>query len=71
MGQGSGQYIPLAATWLNGRRWEDEPAPAQFTVTQGEFINRLNVLQLSLTSERRIRVGGRVLALGAGEIRLP
>ena len=24
-----GQYIPLAATWLNGRRWEDEPAPAQ------------------------------------------
>jgi len=48
-----------------------EPAPARFTVTQGEFINRLNVLQLSLTAERRVRVGGRVLALGAGEIRLP
>ena len=47
-----------------------EPTPSQFTVTQGEFINRLNVLQLSLTAEKRIRVGGRVLALGGGEIHL-
>lgn len=23
-----GQYIPLPATWLNQRRWEDEPEPA-------------------------------------------
>lgn len=22
-----GKYIPLPATWLNGRRWEDEPGP--------------------------------------------
>ena len=48
-----------------------EPTPSQFTVTQGEFINRLNVLQLSLTDDKRIRVGGRVLALGGGEIQLP
>lgn len=48
-----------------------EPTPSQFTVTQGEFINRLNVLQLSLTADKRIRVGGRVLALGGGEIQLP
>ncbi len=48
-----------------------ETTPSQFTVTQGEFINRLNVLQLSLTAEKRIRVGGRVLALGGGEIHLP
>ena len=48
-----------------------ETTPSQFTVTQGEFINRLNVLQLSLTAEKRIRVGGRVLELGGGEIRLP
>ena len=48
-----------------------EATPSQFTVTQGEFINRLNVLQLSLTAEKRVRVGGRVLALGGGEIRLP
>ena len=48
-----------------------EPTPSQFTVTQGAFINRLNVLQLSLTADQRVRVGGRVLALGAGEIHLP
>ena len=24
-----GQFIPLPATWLNGRRWEDEPTPIQ------------------------------------------
>ena len=48
-----------------------EATPSQFTVTQGEFINRLNVLQLSLTAEKRICVGGRVVALGEGEIHLP
>ena len=48
-----------------------EATPSQFTVTQGEFISRLNVLQLSLTDEKRIRVGGRVLALGEGVIHLP
>ncbi len=47
-----------------------EPLPAQITVTQGEFINRLNVLQLSLTRERRVRVGGRVLEIGRGELQL-
>jgi trans-2,3-dihydro-3-hydroxyanthranilate isomerase len=48
-----------------------EPLPAKFTITQGEFINRLNVLQLSLTHERRVRVGGRVVEIGRGEISLP
>ena len=48
-----------------------EPTPSRFTVTQGEFINRLNVLQLSLTADKRVRVGGRVVALGDGVIRLP
>jgi len=48
-----------------------EPTPSQFTVTQGEFINRLNVLQLSLTADKRVRVGGRVLPLGEGVIHLP
>ena len=48
-----------------------EPTPSQFTVTQGEFINRRNVLQLGLTADKRVRVGGRVLALGGGEIHLP
>lgn len=34
--EGGGKYIPYPATWLNGRRWEDEPtqqskAPSKFT----------------------------------------
>jgi len=48
-----------------------EPTPSHFTVTQGEFINRLNVLQLSLTADKRVRVGGRVLPLGEGVVHLP
>lgn len=48
-----------------------EATPSQFTVTQGEFVHRLNLLQLSLTADHRIRVGGRVLALGDGAIQLP
>lgn len=48
-----------------------EPKPSQFIVTQGEFINRLNVLQLSLTADKRVRVGGQVVALGEGVVRLP
>jgi hypothetical protein len=31
----------------------------------------LNVLQLSLTRERRVRVGGRVVEIGRGELSLP
>jgi trans-2,3-dihydro-3-hydroxyanthranilate isomerase len=48
-----------------------EKTPATFTVTQGESINRLNVLQLTLTHERRVCVGGRVVEIGRGVITLP
>jgi trans-2,3-dihydro-3-hydroxyanthranilate isomerase len=48
-----------------------EETPATFTVTQGESINRLNVLQLTLTPERRVCVGGRVVEIGRGVITLP
>jgi trans-2,3-dihydro-3-hydroxyanthranilate isomerase len=48
-----------------------EHSPSQFTVTQGEFIWLLNVLRLSLTADKRIRVGGRVLEIGRGELRFP
>ena len=48
-----------------------EPTPSHFIVTQGEFLNRLNVLQLSLTANNSVCVGGRVVALGEGVIRLP
>ena len=26
--ENNGQYIPNPATWLNQRRWEDDPSPA-------------------------------------------
>ncbi len=48
-----------------------EAIDSSFIVKQGEFINRLNVLQLSLTSERRIRVGGRVVEVARGLFSLP
>jgi trans-2,3-dihydro-3-hydroxyanthranilate isomerase len=47
-----------------------ESAPSSFIVTQGEFIDRLNVLQLSLTANKRIRVGGRVVEVARGEFKL-
>lgn len=38
-----GQYIPLATTWLNGRRWEDEPPGGgrpRRTVTAARYSQR-------------------------------
>ena len=43
-----GQYIPLAATWLNGRRWEDEPTPAP--LYHSYAMNRL--VELAREGER-------------------
>ncbi|RNF93802.1 hypothetical protein EFK07_03350 [Pseudomonas putida] len=34
----SGQFIPHAATWLNGKRWEDE-LPVAGTARPGSFNN--------------------------------
>lgn len=37
------QFIPMAATWLNGERWEDGPCPPRATATtdrQGELLRR-------------------------------
>jgi trans-2,3-dihydro-3-hydroxyanthranilate isomerase len=48
-----------------------EATPAAFIVTQGEFLDRLNVLRLSLTGERRVRVGGAVVEIGRGVVQLP
>ncbi len=47
-----------------------QATPQRFIVTQGEFVQRLNVLQLTLTNERQIRVGGRVLEIGRGNLNL-
>lgn len=33
-----GKYIPNAATWINGKRWEDEDGSAEQSSTIGSFI---------------------------------
>lgn len=35
--EGRGQYVPHAATWLNGRRWEDE-LPEKWTVSHASHV---------------------------------
>lgn len=32
-----GRYVPMAATWINQRRWEDEVAPVTATETEGGY----------------------------------
>lgn len=34
-----GQYIPHPATWLNGKRWEDEPVPGKGSIPKGASGN--------------------------------
>ncbi|BBF83727.1 phenazine biosynthesis protein PhzF like [Aquitalea magnusonii] len=41
--------------------------PLQWRVEQGEVLHRPNVLHLTVDAERRIYVGGRVIALARGE----
>lgn len=36
----SGRYIPHAATWINGERWEDEPAQAAAKSTKYDHVGR-------------------------------
>ena len=35
-----GQYIPMPATWLNGKRWEDEAPKVQGNVTAQNYTQR-------------------------------
>lgn len=40
----SGQFIPYPASWLNGRRWEDEPAQLAEVGAQPEWMRRGELL---------------------------
>jgi len=53
----------LGGWWLSTQA--DKPLNAR--INQGRLINRPNVLSLSVT-EGRIRVGGRVIEVGRGEL---
>jgi PhzF family phenazine biosynthesis protein len=45
--------------------------PLSWTLHQGEQVGRSNVLKLEIAANDTIRVGGRVVEIGGGEIRLP
>jgi PhzF family phenazine biosynthesis protein len=47
-----------------------QPLPAKFEISQGEYAGRASTLYLHIDAERRIRVSGDVLELGAGVITL-
>jgi hypothetical protein len=36
------QYIPHTATFLNGRRWEDEVTPAKQSIRKNSIMNDVN-----------------------------
>lgn len=44
-----GRFIPLAATWLNGRRWEDETV--NFSGAAGKSVSAQNYQQRQYTEE--------------------
>ena len=55
-----GQYIPHAATWLNGRRWEDEvPKAAAFT---GKQVSAQQYTQRQYTEDELLAVSDDLLA---------
>ena len=43
--------------------------PQRLTIDQGEAVGRRSRLGLTVTADRRIRVSGRVVDLGRGELR--
>ena len=55
-----GQYIPHAATWLNGRRWEDEvPKAAPFT---GKQVSAQQYTQRQYSEEELLGVSDDLIA---------
>jgi hypothetical protein len=33
-------YVPHASSWLNGRRWEDEPSPSELIPTRKDVLRK-------------------------------
>jgi predicted PhzF superfamily epimerase YddE/YHI9 len=44
--------------------------PLRFEVSQGEFVGRLSTLQLEVNSDNEVFVGGDVIELGSGILRI-
>ena len=48
----------------------NRPLPLELEISQGEFAGRPSTLYLEVTADRRIRVGGDVIEVGAGSMTL-
>ena len=65
---GTGSACANLGGWLLSR---GESLPASLRVSQGDQVSRPCRLLLDLSAEGAIQVGGRVIELGQGEVRLP
>ncbi len=64
---GTGSACANLGGWLIGQGY---PLPVRARVSQGDAIERPCRLTLEVTANREIRVGGRVIELARGEVRL-
>ena len=64
---GTGSACANLGGWLLANEGK---LPAAFEIEQGEAIGRPSLLRLSVTESGEIRVGGRVIELGRGEVTL-
>lgn len=55
-----GQFIPLPSTWLNGRRWEDQPTAIQSG--PGKRVSAQMYTQREYTEEELLSVGEDLIA---------
>jgi trans-2,3-dihydro-3-hydroxyanthranilate isomerase len=62
---GTGSACANLGGWLIG---SGKPLPAHYRVSQGDAIGRPCRLMLSVSEERAIQVGGRVIELGRGSV---
>ena len=64
---GTGSACANLGGWLIGQGY---PLPVRARVSQGDAVERACRLTLEVTADRQIRVGGNVIELARGEVRL-
>lgn len=64
---GTGSACANLGGWLIGQEY---PLPVRARVSQGDAVERACRLTLEVTADRQIRVGGNVIELARGEVRL-
>lgn len=62
---GTGSACANLGAWMIS---QNTTLPGSYVVNQGEFMDRPCRLELELTEDKKIKVGGRVLEIGRGEI---